>query len=382
MPFIVPSSTQRIPDGYVEPWNDIGPFAVNTGDRLDLHIDSVTRDAGVTRTDYDMAVIDTPAITVLAGVGPTWTETNVNLAWTADRPRTVLLRLGGGGLHTNLFHGTAFGFSAFQTPVPATFCAYGTEIQPTAAFVYYLTPGLIDVWLAEVGMPWLAPIFTSFWFTTLNVQDLCGSGPPPFPTINLDTLEASAETIFLILRCIAWPNVCRCAAGSPSPTPYPPPGAGQPAGWPVYPTFPCDPAALCASITLIQQQLQALQTTVGGIAALQTLTQRYGLPFAYIPGRRFAGLTGTGTHEIARSVGVLIEVITLPSDLRTKLGVPDYIYDLGWVSVLGPDGMIDEIRLTRTATTWMSKLIPTSTLVGYALRDGVVVDITELLAEP
>jgi hypothetical protein len=44
--------------------------------------------------------------------------------------------------------------------------------------------------------------------------------------------------------------------------------------------------------------------------------------------------------------------------------------------------MIDEIRLTRDTQSWFPKLMPLATQFGISLRDGVVVDIQELEAEP
>lgn len=382
MPIIVPAGNQRIPGGTAEPINVVYVGAVNTGDQVHITIASAVADAGVTKPDYDVYILDHASGSIVSGITPLWTDKNVSLSWTAPRPLTVRLILLGGGEPKDARHGTAISYFAEQILTSVTYCRYGTELQVGAQLAYYVTPGLIDVWLGSLGMPWLAPIFTGLWFTTLDVGDLCGVGPPPFPPIDLSTLEASSSTILGILHAIAWPNLCQCKTGTPAPTPYPPPGAGQPTGWPVYPTFPCDPAALCTTLTQIQRQVQGMQAAVAQLLELQTLSQRYGLPFAYIRGRRFAGLTGQGSHGIQRSVGLLLEVTDFPDDVRQVLGAPVYLYDLGWVSVLTPDGLIDEIRLTRSATTWMSKCIPPAVTVGYALREGVNLDITELLAEP
>jgi len=111
------------------------------------------------------------------------------------------------------------------------------------------------------------------------------------------------------------------------------------------------------------------------------LLQRYGLPFAYTSGAQHVGLSGSGAAPLERSVGLQIQVTAFPPGNQQMLGQPPYIFDLGWISVLTPDGLLDEIRLTRQTTTWMSKLIPSSTRIGWGLRDGVVVSITELRAE-
>lgn len=134
-----------------------------------------------------------------------------------------------------------------------------------------------------------------------------------------------------------------------------------------------DPVAISLLNGLVQE-LQLVRNDV-------RLLQRYGLPFAYTAGTQHVGLVGTGAAALQRSVGLQIAVTARPPGNQVMLGQPPYIFDLGWVSVLTPDGLLDEIRLTRDTTTWMSKLIPSSTRIGWGLRDGVMVTITELRAE-
>jgi hypothetical protein len=129
---------------------------------------------------------------------------------------------------------------------------------------------------------------------------------------------------------------------------------------------------------LLNQLLELCQRTREDV----TLIQRYALPFAYVRGPTISGLTGTGSIALGRSVGLLIDVLAFPPANKQFLGEPPYIFDLGWVSALTPDGLVDEIRLTREHTTWLSKLIPSADLVGWGLRDGVQIRITELHAEP
>jgi hypothetical protein len=134
------------------------------------------------------------------------------------------------------------GFSAlvqlFGDPgTPGPYCAYGTRLQSTANFVYYLTPGLIDVWLAAAQMAWLAPLLTATWFTTLNAQSLCAQGPPVLAPIDTSTFDSGITTITNIVKAVAWPNLCECIPGTPAPTPFPPLPNQQPTGWPTAPTF-------------------------------------------------------------------------------------------------------------------------------------------------
>ncbi|HEX6827173.1 MAG TPA: hypothetical protein VF077_12720 [Nitrospiraceae bacterium] len=137
----------------------------------------------------------------------------------------------------------------------------------------------------------------------------------------------------------------------------------------------CQDPVLYSLLNSIMQQVQLTRTDV-------ELLQRYGLPFEHVTGPTHVGLTGTGSLAIGRSVGVGVTVTAFPPGNSQMLGEPPYIFDLGWISVITDDGLLDEIRLTRTSTRWMSKLIPSATRVGWGLRDGVTVTITELLPEP
>jgi hypothetical protein len=154
-----------------------------------------------------------------------------------------------------------------------------------------------------------------------------------------------------------WSVTIGCAAGTPA-------------------TISCgaDPVLVAMLNQLLELGLRTRQDL--------TLLQRYVLPFAYVPGTVHSGLSLTGAAAVARSVGLLIDVIAFPAGNKQLIGEPPYIFDLGWVSVVTPDGMVDEIRLTREHTTWLSKLIPSATSVGWGLRDGVIINVTELRAEP
>jgi hypothetical protein len=138
----------------------------------------------------------------------------------------------------------------------------------------------------------------------------------------------------------------------------------------------------CGADPILMAMLSQLIETCNQIRSDVTLVQRYALPFAYVRGPSISGLTGAGSMALGRSVGLLIDVLGFPAANKQMLGEPPYIFDLGWVSALTPDGLVDEIRLTREHTTWLSKLIPSADLVGWGLRDGVQIRITELHAEP
>ena len=267
-------------------------------------------------------------------------------------------------------------------PGPAGPCQFGTERKPTSKAIEILTPILLTAVLSPLGLGELLVFALILEFYNLDVDLLCQRGPDP-PAVLTNTSGTQGFDYWLQwFRSIAWNFFCQCTPGSPTPTPPPQPVVVIPPSIPALPGFPCDPGSLCDAIQRLGQQLQALQNQSAITAQLVTLLQRFGVPFAYIRGRRFSTLTATGTQQLDRSIGLLIEVTAFPPSNRELLGVPTYIYDLGWISVLTPDGMLDEMRLTRQATTWLSKLIPSATTVAWGLRDGVTIEISELLAEP
>lgn len=102
------------------------------------------------------------------------------------------------------------------------------------------------------------------------------------------------------------------------------------------------------------------------------------LPPTYTKGAVHAGLTGTGTIPITGLFGMLVQVTTgIPTSPQLP-GVPPYEWSVGWMSVLTPDGMLDEIRLTRQAQVWASGLFPFANEFGYQLNAGFTATFTEL----
>jgi len=192
----------------------------------------------------------------------------------------------------------------------------------------------------------------------------------------------SFQTRLDIFKAISWLSFCQCVPGTPTPVPPPQPVVVVPPGFPTTPVFPCDNVDPCAALVSIQNQLVALSNSMASTSQLVTLLQRYSEPFAYIPGAIHSGIHVSGSFAVSRLVGMRVTVVDRPGAERLFSGVPNYISDLGWLSLLTGDGLIDEIRLTRDTQSWFPKLMPLATQFGISLRDGVVVDLQELEAEP
>lgn len=108
------------------------------------------------------------------------------------------------------------------------------------------------------------------------------------------------------------------------------------------------------------------------------LLQRYMVPLNYKLGTVHAGLTGSATLAVASLLGVKVELTAFPGTNRTGAGNPTYLYDMGWLSIGDPDGMLDEKRVARAAFTWLPRDMSMATSINYDFFAGVTATITEL----
>jgi hypothetical protein len=159
----------------------------------------------------------------------------------------------------------------------------------------------------------------------------------------------------------------------------PPPELPEPPEQPDVPPMPPLPAScttdtLCAMLWVVLQELHSVQQ-------LAAVVQRYQLPFRYVLGEPIGPLTGSGSLEIAALVGIRADV-TSAAPPRVLEGNPPYWWDQGWMSVLTPEGMIEEKRITRDAQVWQPRLIQEATTFGYYLKEGVSATFTPLYPEP
>lgn len=281
-----------------------------------------------------------------------------------------------------LYAGQTMSTTGSGTYDAGTFCQFGTRARTGVQSTLVLTTDNIAELLVARGLGWLGIAFQVLAGVTLDVTGLCGVGPPQVPTINTSLLEASVDELLAVFRRVAWDNFCECVPGAPSPTPYPPFEPAQPTSWPSAPTFPCDPANLCASISSIRADLNALVGSVAATKTLVELLQRYELPFAYIRGAAHSGISGTGQFAISRLVGVDVDITAKPADTRVIRGNPEYLIDMGWLSIEDDSGMLEEKRLTRDSMLWLPRLMPTALRFNYDLFGGVTIRVTELAAEP
>lgn len=263
-----------------------------------------------------------------------------------------------------------------------TFCAFGTRAKTPAATTVLLTTDNIAEILVARGYPWLGIAFQTLVGLVVDVPALCGVGPPQVPELSSGLLSASNDEKMNILKRILWDEFCECVPGSPTPDAYPLYTPTEPTAWPAAPTFPCDPADLCAALEAIRADLNALMGTAAATKTLVELVQRYELPFAYIRGAQHSGLIGQGSFAVSRLVGLDLDISARPTPGLELRGNPPYLWDMGWVSISDTNGMIEEKRVTRDSMLWLPRLMATALTFSWDLFDGVVLDVAELQAEP
>lgn len=99
----------------------------------------------------------------------------------------------------------------------------------------------------------------------------------------------------------------------------------------------------------------------------------------YTPGAQHVGRTGSASLSVNGLRGVAVHVTTGTPTTPLLPGNPPYQWDLGWMSVLTGDGMIEEKRITRQDQVWLPVSMPLATTFGYFLNPGVVATFTELV---
>lgn len=272
--------------------------------------------------------------------------------------------------------------SFIPSGLPPVHCQYGTRLKSGTPLTVLVSPDFVDLTLTAIGVPWAASVFAGYLYKLLDLNQLCASPPAQGVTIDMTTWTSSAESVWRTFQWASWYSNCECVPGDQPTTPYPPPVITQPTNWPSSPTFNCDPAVLCDALNRIQKQLAALSSAVTAIHDLDTLMQRYRLPMAVTKGAVHSGLTQSGAFAISRLVGVQVEITARDTNRLQMPGQPNYLWDMGWISMSDQGAMLQEQRLTRDRQTWIPEQGALATVFGYYLTPGTQISVTELEAEP
>jgi hypothetical protein len=269
---------------------------------------------------------------------------------------------------------------AAAAPIVVPICAYGTRKKATSPVVDLLTEAALVGIMEAAGLQWWEVLLLVFAGQQLDVNALCAQLPPTPPPPTPEALEYPPYKLLDYLYQMVWNTYCECIPGTPSPPSPPMPTGTKPTGMPDPRVIVVNPTNPCLDITEVRRMLDSIMRQLNIDVQLDTLQQRYMLPFATIPGAVHSGLTGSGSFAISRLIGVQI-VVTANLPDRTLEGAPLYVWDIGWISIMDGNGFIQERRITREVEVWMPSHFQEATLLGYSLKGAVEVRITELQAE-
>jgi hypothetical protein len=167
------------------------------------------------------------------------------------------------------------------------------------------------------------------------------------------------------------PIVCAGATTPPAPTtPVQPPDLVLPPAWSCGGT-----TDICTRLQQISDRLDWLRTDV-------TLIQRQHVPFAYLHGTTYAGLTGHGSITVQGILGVAVSLTTVPSGWGRTSDTPRRLIPAaGQLLFSTADGDGDP-TLLHYDTELVLGVSGAVTSVKYSLRPGIVASLTTLVREP
>lgn len=112
------------------------------------------------------------------------------------------------------------------------------------------------------------------------------------------------------------------------------------------------------------------------------LMQRQAVPFAYVSGATHGGLSGDGEFAVQGLIGVRVLVDETGHGAGAEAGDPDTLFDVGWINWGNPDGWKRREFIGSSPMVSLPTVAGQYTRIGYSLRPGAVVTITELVREP
>lgn len=278
----------------------------------------------------------------------------------------------------------------------AAFCQYGSETNPDANVTVVITEALVAIAVALTGGGLLIETALAVIIgLPLVVPDVCAVPPPALPSFTWDDVtgsfpfltDAGFEKALDYLRAAIWLTYCRCtAAPAGEPDPVPPDQPVLPPGDPgadpgVRTPLVCDNEDLCAALTQLSHQIDALSLIASYTLRTVTFMQRQDVPIGYVTGAAHGPLAGAGDFAVYGIIGLAVSFSSLPAPTDTAPADPATYHSIGKVTIGTGDGW--ERSYMPTHSPYL--IFPVSaavTKVGYAFADGVTATITELIRQP
>lgn len=305
-----------------------------------------------------------------------------------------------------LFGGITWTLAISGPGVPdmdAGYCQYGTEPTSPGQEIVQITAQLVAQLIPEAGL-WAIPIALLSMGLYISVPTLCSSPPPADPTWDpIDWItksntypgsEGMRKTHDKLIRAL-WLKFCKCkpaTGGGSAPITY------IDAHW-EKPTWYVTDTQINISNTDIAVTLNEVYrilntntwntnntyntvtnntTTITNIDNSVTEIKGCACGDEYIHGTVHYALIDEDQFSVTDLVGIEVQILTRPGGIVLP-GNPDYLWNMGWLTVKTDGYMVEERRLTRDQQIWFPHNPKGVTEVGWQLNPGVSISITELI---
>lgn len=287
-------------------------------------------------------------------------------------------------------------------------CAYGSEAIDPGIKVVDLIPTAIAILRRDTNKWWALAGLLNAIAKPILLDYFCANPPPPdedlvwtdfLPTGGLFAETVASRKLRQKAEREIWSIYCHC---KPATGGGPPPNGPGTTNW-IQPTFYITNDHRTISNYDISTTLQWIYNfqltnqyttnntyndshdqsiTIGDTSTtVNQLAEGMCPPAEFELGTVHADLLGAGRIAISdQVVGFRVDVIDRNMSEITLSGQPMYLWNMGWISILGDgDAMVDEKRVTREGYLWFPCGIRHATEFAYTLREFTRCTVTELV---
>jgi hypothetical protein len=174
-----------------------------------------------------------------------------------------------------------------------------------------------------------------------------------------------------------WLYYCQC---NPAPTGNPPPNN------PPKPSFPtriinikittniCSNADICSYLYKLQQLIVTLNLSI-------TNNSYYNMTRGYALGTSHAGLSGNGEFAVSGILGAFVSFTTLPPRVGYRVGDPNVIYEVGYITFGTADGWYPPNTIDHNPWLVLPAFMANVTKIGYSIPADTVLTLTECVPQ-
>jgi hypothetical protein len=264
-------------------------------------------------------------------------------------------------------------------------CQYGASPNPSSQIATAVNMELILAVTAAMGLAPEAILFWGFMMGWPLIFPICSSVPTiPSALLDSDFIDGtlipnplSIPKFVSTFEYGLWLYYCQCNAA---------PSGNPPPVQPTKPSFPsrvinikittniCSNADICSYLYKLQQLIVSLNISI-------TNNSYYNMTRGYVLGTSHAGLSGNGELVVSGILGAFVSYTTLPSRVGFRVGDPNVIYEVGYVTFGTPQGWYPPNTIDHNPWLVLPAFMANVTKIGYSIPADCVLTLTELVPQ-